>query len=544
MSIQMSIGVPGAAMAMPAAPRSASEPLTKLQLNFSCKGLTNKDSLSKSDPALYVYMLNGTHETLLGVTETVANDLSPQWAYSLVVDYFFERQQMLRFYVVDVDGASKDRSAHDQLGTCDVPLAQIVSGKNGRLTMPLKGKGAGKGTLTVTSEELSGANELLTFSVLAKNIDKKDFLGKSDGFLVFKRAAEGGAWIAVHKTEVVKNSLNPVWKPITISLTQLANGDWDRPLRIELYDWDANSDADFIGQFDTSANALRAAAGGAGIPLINAELAKKKGKKYDNSGVFHVTAFKAEKQHSFVDYLRSGTRINCIVSIDFTASNGDPKFAQSLHHQNPYEPNPYQKAINSVGTVLIDYDSDKQFVAYGFGARVPPNNKTSHCFPLTYNLMQPEVPGIPGLLAAYANVLMTSELYGPTNFAPTIHQTISISKARPGEYLVLLILTDGTISDQQDTIDAIVAAAEHPISIIIVGVGSADFDQMNVLDGDGGRLRDSRGKFASHDIVQFVPFRQFERQPLPALAAEVLREVPDQFLHFMKANGIVPVPGV
>jgi hypothetical protein len=353
----MSIGVPGAAMAMPAAPRSAGEPLTKLQLNFSCKGLTNKDSLSKSDPALYVYMLNGAHETLLGITETVTNDLSPQWAYSLVVDYFFERQQMLRFYVVDIDSASKDRSAHDQLGTCDVPLAQIVSGKNGRLTIPLKGKGAGKGTLTVTSEELSGANELLTFSVLAKNIDKKDFLGKSDGFLIFKRAAEDGSWIAVHKTEVVKNSLNPVWKPITISLTQLANGDWDRPLRIELYDWDANSDADYIGQFDTSASALRAAAGGAGFPLINAELAKKKGKKYDNSGVFHVTAFKSEKQHTFVDYLRSGTRINCIVSIDFTASNGVPNFAQSLHYQNPYEPNPYQKAINSVGTVLIDYDT-------------------------------------------------------------------------------------------------------------------------------------------------------------------------------------------
>jgi hypothetical protein len=201
---------------------------------------------------------------------------------------------------------------------------------------------------------------------------------------------------------------------------------------------------------------LRAAAGGAGFPLINAVLAKKKGKKYDNSGVFHVTAFKAEKQHTFVDYLRSGTRINCIVSIDFTASNGDPKFAQSLHHQNPYEPNPYQKAINSVGTVLIDYDSDKQFVAHGFGARVPPNNKTSHCFPLTYDPMQPEVPGIAGLLAAYANVLVSSKLHGPTNFAPTIQQTISISKARPGEYLVLLILTDGTISDQQNTIDAIV----------------------------------------------------------------------------------------
>jgi hypothetical protein len=164
-------------------------------------------------------MLNGTHED--AARHHRNGDQRPVAAVGLLARrrLLFERQQMLRFYVVDVDGASKDRSAHDQLGTCDVPLAQIVSGKNGRLTIPLKGKGAGKGTLTVTSEELSGANEQLTFSVLAKNIDKKDFLGKSDGFLIFKRAAEGGSWIAVHKTEVVKNSLNPVWKPITISRT-------------------------------------------------------------------------------------------------------------------------------------------------------------------------------------------------------------------------------------------------------------------------------------------------------------------------------------
>ena len=43
------------------------------------------------------------------------------------------------------------------------------------------------------------------------------------------------------------------------------------------------------------------------------------------------------------------------------------------------------------------------------------------------------------------------------------------------------------------TIDLICTLSELPCSIIIVGVGDADFSAMEELDGDGGRLRNSRG---------------------------------------------------
>jgi hypothetical protein len=49
---------------------------------------------------------------------------------------------------------------------------------------------------------------------------------------------------------------------------------------------------------------------------------------------------------------------------------------------------------------------------------------------------------------------------------------------------VLLILTDGVINDMNETIHAIVDASTLPLSIIIVGVGNADFEQMDKLDGD------------------------------------------------------------
>ena len=56
-----------------------------------------------------------------------------------------------------------------------------------------------------------------------------------------------------------------------------------------------------------------------------------------------------------------------------------------------------------------------------------------------------------------------------------IHDTLK----RYQVYHVLLIITDGVISDMSQTIKAVITASELPMSIIIVGVGDADFDAMD-----------------------------------------------------------------
>jgi len=91
-----------------------------------------------------------------------------------------------------------------------------------------------------------------------------------------------------------------------------------------------------------------------------------------------------------------------------------------------------------------------------------------------------------------------------------------------------------------------VSASVLPMSIIIVGIGSADFSAMEVLDADTVALK-SGGVHAARDIVQFVPFNKFasERDPHMArvrLARKVLAEIPTQFTGYMKANNIVPRP--
>lgn len=89
------------------------------------------------------------------------------------------------------------------------------------------------------------------------------------------------------------------------------------------------------------------------------------------------------------------------------------------------------------------------------------------------------------------------------------------------------------------TIDSIIAASTLPISIIIVGVGDADFTNMETLDNDDGILSDSQGRKAKRDCVQFVPFNQFKNN-YEMLAKNVLEELPDQVVEYMTMIGKKP----
>ena len=81
-----------------------------------------------------------------------------------------------------------------------------------------------------------------------------------------------------------------------------------------------------------------------------------------------------------------------------------------------------------------------------------------------------------------------------------------------------------------------------PVSIIIVGVGSDDFESMDILDADEVPLYSQRfKKNMEADIVQFVPFRDFKNNPAE-LAKQTLEEVPGQLLNFFKKRNIVPMP--
>uniref|UniRef100_A0A673BKD7 Copine-3-like n=1 Tax=Sphaeramia orbicularis TaxID=375764 RepID=A0A673BKD7_9TELE len=491
------------------------ECVTKVALSVSCDNLLDMDAFSKSDPLCLLYMnTSGPQWVEIGRTEKIMNCLNPRFSKTFVIDYYFEMVQKLKFEVYDIDSENSSLANADFLGELECTLGQIVSSR--KLTKPLLMKDkrpAGRGTMTICAEERTD-NRVVEFEVSARNLDKKDFFGKSDPFLEFYRETETG-WQLAHRTEVQTHpfSANNLWIvhvllchcQVTIQVILASRAEFE---------------------------------------CINSKKKQKK-KGYKNSGIIVIKKCKIVKDYTFLDYIMGGCQINFTIAIDFTGSNGDPRTPQSLHYINPQGYNEYLAAIWAVGSVIQDYDSDKMFPAFGFGAMIPPTWQVSHEFPINFDPSNPFCAGVEGVAAAYQQCLPQVKLYGPTNFSPIINHVAqfgrqALEQQTASQYFVLLIITDGVITDMDQTRSAIVNASRLPMSIIIVGVGGADFTAMEFLDGDDGILRSATGQPAMRDIVQFVPFRQFQNAGTAALAQSVLAELPDQVASFFNLFGLKP----
>uniref|UniRef100_A0A8C4NEJ6 Copine 4 n=1 Tax=Eptatretus burgeri TaxID=7764 RepID=A0A8C4NEJ6_EPTBU len=472
---------------------------------------------------------------------------NPVFAKVFTVDYYFEEVQRLRFEVFDLAPGRLVPKDDNFLGGAECTLGQIVSQRKVTKALMLKqGKSAGKSTITVIADELNDNNDYVLLAFQAKKLDDKDFFSKSDPFLETFRLNDDGTQQLVYRTEVVMDNLNPMWEPFKVSIQSLCCCDYERQLKCIIWDWDSNGKHDFIGEFYTNFHEMLATQDGRQVQwdCINPKYKAKK-KRYKNSGVVVLSQCKIIKIYSFLEYIMGGCQIQFTVAIDFTASNGDPQNSCSLHYIHPYQPNEYLKALVAVGEICQDYDSDKMFPAFGFGAKIPPYSEVSHDFPINFNEENPECAGIQGVVEEYQNSLPKLQLYGPTNIAPIISRVARTAaedaeSQQASQFSILLILTDGVITDMADTREAIVRASWLPMSIIIVGIGSADFADMQILDGDDGVLRSPRGEAVARDIVQFVPFRDFKNATPDALAKCVLAEVPKQVVEYFSTNEISP----
>jgi len=445
------------------------------------------------------------------------------------------------------------------LGTVTCTLGEIV----GRDTsFKKKLEGVSRGELSVRAEEILQNRDTLFLQFSASKLDKKDFFGKSDPFFTFSRSNEDGSYTLVHKSETIKVTLNPKWQRFRVSVTDICNADIDREILVSVYDWNKSGRHEIIGSCVTTVRELQNNPGRT-WNVINKAKKERKGKKYKNSGTLTLDYCLLEKRHTFVEYLQGGMEMNFDIGIDFTQSNGNPNEPFSLHHTSDRlgHVNEYAIAIKAVGEIVQDYDTDKMFPVYGFGARLPPTRRISHNFNVNFT-NDPNCHKIEGVLDAYQRCIRSVELWGPTNFAPIIKAVsdTALSDLSGQQYWVLLMITDGIISDMDQTKRVIVEAADRPMSIIIIGVGGADFSAMEELDGDDVRLSYD-GKEASRDIVQFVPIRdhidinQAKQQSMSRnqgnmlqrqlfsqakLAQEVLREIPDQVTEWMFTHKITP----
>lgn len=93
-----------------------------------------------------------------------------------------------------------------------------------------------------------------------------------------------------------------------------------------------------------------------------------------------------------------------------------------------------------------------------------------------------------------------------------------------GKYHILVIITDGQITQESATINAVIEASAVPLSIIAVGVGDGPW---NILERFDARL-----PYRKFDNFRFVDYHRTAaktKSPELAFALQAMMEIPDQY---------------
>ena len=527
------------------------------------KRLSSTFPRQSSDPFAVVTQMQETGAVVLGRTETIHNTTSPQWIKLFLLDYEFGTPLKLVVSIFDQDGAAPMGSA-----VFDVPEILAVRGATKAKRIMTTG-----GTIFAHVRKAvtdAGVLRIQLAATALKNTEGFTNLRKSDPFYEISRrgcvdtgvVVGAPTWDNVYRSSVQNDTLNPVWETTAVlDLGMLCGGKLDDPLRISVYDFEKSGRHVLMGQVETSVNGLVQATTGTmtlsvkgnqtgTLNITRAEVAASGiSSNSSSSSSSNETATVTDRmanttiaerpvplsldQATFLDYVTGGCHLNCVVAIDFTGSNGDPRKAGTLHHLDEHSDNPYERAIKSIVPILAKYDTDQRFPVLGFGAKY--NGIVNQCFQVGDN---EESTGVNGVLESYRSVFKTGlVMSSPTDFTQVMEMaaqrsTTLLQQAQEHgqqSYTILLIVTDGAVSDVNATAACVQTLCDHPLSVVIVGVGTADFTSMKFLDDIPNMKR---------DFIQFVELNQHANQT--SLTNATLHEIPHQLETYFRQKGIAP----
>ena len=361
----------------------------RVELKFTIK---NTGHFDLNDSSLQIGItttnINGNYENL-GYTERalIQKGSLTTFATSFVIDYFFEKHQYLKLSVYTGNNVlasvnttlgkimgSKAQSFEFIIDSCSIiASAKIVDDENINTLINLK--------FNYTANQ--NGIYFIIISSLFTGIQK-----------VVKSAEQYG-----QNVQIVINNLR---------LYDICSNNRDQEFLIEIYEEKFST---LIGSLKTSLSRIHTDKGYMFDPIMNQFIPNQNGNLQINYNI--------EKVMKFLEYLEKGLQISVMCAIDYTGSNGVYTLANSKHYIASPEPNQYEQAIRSCGSVVAYYDYDQYFPVFGFGGIIPSSGIVNHCFNVSLNA-DPNVFGIDGIINSYKRSLEVIRLDGPTLFSPLI----------------------------------------------------------------------------------------------------------------------------
>eukprot|EP00536_Pseudo-nitzschia_multiseries_P005252 jgi/Psemu1/12044/gm1.12044_g len=619
----------------------------RLELEVRCRNLPKKDLLSQADGFCVLWKVPtgykcsrrpdgtptkdpGRKEEEIGRTEVSRSCRNPTFSQTFRLNFVFHEEQtfVLRVYDEDLRYAT-ELSEHDYLGGIVFTLGQVMGAKGCSLAKRLgsddddgnynsnsnsnsnsnynSSEGSnnnnnnddGEAYLVVTGRGVVENRENLDFrfscqdlvqqhNIIIDKIDRTKIIDKCRPYFRLERLnRDDQSWEVVWKSEVKKQTLNPVWNEARLPLQLLCNNIQTNPLKITICDYEKSSSSHVIlGSVETSVAEIIGQAETGKIPVFIVKRDKQKlfrMSKVKHVGLLKVLNASVSTVPSLLQYVSGGMSLDLMVAIDCSVSNGTWGTEDNLHFSGHHWLNDYQAGIKQLGKIAENFSPGGLLVA---------------CYPVRERLCTSK-----DLLQAYNDHIVPENnpsfalgrrraSLNPLLAAATF-RTIRLSKKRPC-YTVLAVFTAGDFDDLDETVEIICKAAEDaPISIVFIGVGSGsghnnkssnnlnnnnnnsshshtnnnhnhnhnhnqhndgnhnhnhnhqhgdNFESIRQLCGEP-KLRDSRGIPTAREILTFVSFKQFGGNAT-AVVAEALRQIPEQFVAYQVINGIKPLPPV
>ena len=209
-------------------------------------------------------------------------------------------------------------------------------------------------------------------------------------------------------------------------------------------------------------------------------------------------------KYTFIKFIKEmGGRFNVTFGIDFTDSNYNAQKNIDQHCIKPInkdKTNYYKKVILECGEVLDKYSKDHYYSVFGFGLKYQ-SKETENCINILYdkqknNASNQKIKFLNNVISKYDEFLDKIILSSPSSICPIIDKFKEEIKksSNPKDFNVLMIITDGCISDYKEVIDSVIEDQNLPMCINIIGIGAHPPKQMKRLNGDFGSIKSSDKK--------------------------------------------------
>lgn len=376
----------------------------------------------------------------------------------------------------------------------------------------------------------SHTSETVYLKFRGVNLKDLDTWSKSDPYFQIKVPFQGSDSV-LHKSEVVPDNLDPLWRGFFLPKAYLHRDSRDVPFRVEVHDDDVGN-SDMIGVCVTTLTELL-------TPNTTLVLHRSSDGSGPVTGRIQVDKAFSCPTKTFIDYLRSGVEFNMTVAVDFSAKNRPQTDAKSLHSLTS-DSNSYLSALKSLSEFFKHFDSTGHCDVYGFGAKVGGSDYISHCFPVASN-----VCGSEGAEQAYREILGSVEFASPCYLHKIIQQLLVPYERRSVPmsssslvYNIVVILTQGDLEDLEEFKEQLVRASSLPFSVVIVSMGATMFPHLTTADSDLSLMKTAAGHFEDRNFVHRLLYSHFLGNPRSFLH-QAFSQIPRQLQEFMMGNKLV-----